>query len=488
VQLCIQLSLRDWTAAAGIGVVYNATSVQSGSNVNNAASGTPAFGQIVGPLQNGLPSNVVAVWPTFSPSAGQAVGAVVAGPTFLDRNAGRPARLLQWNITLQREIARNLVVEAGYVANRGVWWEGGSSLAPNNALSQQTLRNFGFNDFTSATEAALLSSTISSLSAAQRATLAARGITFLPYPNFPNNQTVRQSLVQFPQYSGLLTPSGAPLGKTWYDSLQTTVTKRFSHGLTFNGNYTFSKNLDLMSTPDPYNRNLGKNLSINDLPHQFRFSSQYEVPRVHSELPVLKNRAVSYALSGWGVGLSLSYQSAGLVGLPTSSGTTPISQFLGYGPGPAQLIPGMNPWSVDWTDYSGTHHTDPIDVNCHCFDPTKTVVLNPAAWTNVPNGQFAANQSSIRSFRGIRAPGENANFSRNFRIKERASLNIRVEFTNIFNRMQLPAITLGNFASAPVKFTSGPNAGLYSSGFGTLNPTAGTTGQRTGLLVARFQF
>jgi hypothetical protein len=48
-------------------------------------------------------------------------------------------------------------------------------------------------------------------------------------------------------------------------------------------------------------------------------------------------------LSGWGAGVSLSYQSAPLAGLPTSAGTMPISNFLGYGPGPAQLIPGMSP-------------------------------------------------------------------------------------------------------------------------------------------------
>jgi hypothetical protein len=63
-----------------------------------------------------------------------------------------------------------------------------------------------------------------------------------------------------------------------------------------------------------------------------------------------------------------------------------------------------------------------------------------------------------------------------------------VEFTNVFNRTQLPGPALGNFASAPVKFTSGPNTGLYSSGFGTINPTAGTGGYRTGSFVARLQF
>ena len=476
---------------AGVGVVYNATSNQIGGFSNNGASGTPAFGQVVGLLKDGLPgAGVSAVWPTFNAAAGQGVGTVVAPPTFLDANAGRPARLLQYNVDLQREFGRNLVVDVAYVGNRGNWWEAGTSLAPQNALSQQTLQSLGFTDFTSATESALLTTPISSLSAAQKSTLASRGIGFLPYANFPSSQTVRQALLTYPQYTGLLAPVGAPLGKTWYDALQTSVTKRYSHGFLVNANYTFSKNLDLISTQDPFNRQLGKNVSANDQPHAFRLVTQYEVPtHLRSDLPVLKNKVVAYALSGWSTGWTLSYQSARLVGLPTSSGSTPISNFLGYGPGPAQLIPGMNPWSVDWTDYSGVHHTDPININCHCFDPTKTQVLNPAAFTNVPNGQFANNEGSLRSFRGLRTPSESANFGRNFRIKERVNLNLRVEFTNVFNRTVLPAPSIaGNFASAPVKFTTGPNTGLYSSGYGTINPTAGTTGQRTGTLVARIQF
>ena len=371
------------------------------------------------------------------------------------------------------------------------WWEAGTSLAPQNALSQQTLQNLGFNDFTSAADSALLTTPISSLSPAQKSTLASRGIGFLPYANFPSNQTVRQALLTYPQYTGLLAPAGAPLGNTWYDALQTTVTKRFSHGFLLNANYTYSKNLDLITTEDPFNRSLGKNISANDLPHAFRLTTQYEVPaHLRSDLPVLKNKVVAYALSGWSTGWTLSYQSARLVGLPTSSGTVPITNFLGYPTTlPAQLIPGMSPWSVDWTDYNGVHHTDPLNINCHCFDPTKTQVLNPLAFTNVPNGQFAANESSIRSFRGFRTPLESANFGRNFRIKERVNLNLRVEFTNVFNRMVLPAPSIaGNFASAPVKFTTGPNTGLYSSGYGTINPTAGTTGQRAGTFVARVQF
>jgi hypothetical protein len=485
----------------GVGVVYGSLdgSAALGSSTASAVASQPAFGQIAGLLQNGIPSNVQAAWPTLNnPAAGQAPGAVVAAPTLLDPNAGRPARLLQWNITAQRTIGRDIVVEAGYVGNRGVWETvlppaGQAALSPANVLSQSTLAALGVpsSAFSNVTLSSAFNTTISALTAPQKQALAAVGLTqFLPYANFPQSQTVRQALVPFPQYTGNINPSGAPLGKNWYDGLQMKFTKRFSHGLTANANYTYSKTLNLTGTPDPFNRNLGKNLSPFDVPHQLRISAQYEVPRFQ-----WKSKVLSYIVSGWGTGWYLNYQSASLVGLPTSAGTAPISNILGYGPGPAQLIPGMSPWSVDWTDYSGKHHTDPLDINCHCFDPTKTVVLNPAAFTNVPNGQFAANESSIRSFRGFRIPVENANFSRTFRVKEHYTLQVRAEFTNIFNRTQFAVptgqtnvINLGNFTVAPTQFTSGPNKGLYSGGFGTIVPVAGTVGQRAGTLVARFSF
>jgi hypothetical protein len=388
-------------------------------------------------------------------------------------------------------------------------------------LSEATLKSYGFNDFTSASDAALLTTPISGLTAAQKTTLAGRGVSLIPYANFPQNQTVRQALLAFPQYTlGSATTLGnvvssAPLGNTWCDSFQLNATERFFHGVIFNLNYNYSKNLDNFTggcnpacpISDVFNRGLSKTYSGFDLPHQFRFTAQYQVPRINSSMPVLKNKVVAYALSGWGVGTYLTYQSAAMLTHPTSSGSLPISQFLGRGPGGSQLkksADGSNisPWSVDWTDNSGKHHTDPLDINCHCFDPTKTVVFNPNAWENAPNGQWGADQSGIRWYRASRRPGENLNFSRDFRIKERVTMNFRVEFNNIFNRTQLPtpiggavtttltATTQGpvNFGLAPSKFQTGVNAGLYSGGFGTFNVLSGIGGQRTGTYVLRIQF
>ena len=48
-----------------------------------------------------------------------------ASPNFyIDPNAGRPSRILQWSFGVQREVVRDLVVEANYVGNRGAWETG----------------------------------------------------------------------------------------------------------------------------------------------------------------------------------------------------------------------------------------------------------------------------------------------------------------------------------------------------------------------------
>src|SRR5262249_37068188 len=215
--------------------------------------------------------------------------------------------------------------------------------------------------------------------------LAARGIV-LPYASFPKTQTLLQSLLPFPQYTGNISPVSAPLGKTWYDSLQATVTERLYHGLSMNGNFTWSKNLDLMSSPDVFNRGLGKNYSINDLPFQFRLSAQYTTPRIRQ----VGNKALSYALSDWGMAWYLQYQSAPILARPSSAGANPLSRGLGRGPGPAERVPGQPLFSTNWVDLDGKAHTDPLDINCHCYDPRTTVVLNPAAWSNVPDGQWSS--------------------------------------------------------------------------------------------------
>jgi hypothetical protein len=473
----------------GFAVVYTATGTASGSAVNDANGGTPGNGQILGLFKDGIPANVQPSFPNFAPNAGQPNLAVLSGgavPVYLDPNAGRPAKQYQWSLSVQRELNRNLVVEASYVANRGVWWTGSGltnagGMAAFNVISEELLSRYGFS-LNSASDGTLLNKQISSLTTGERSLLLGRGVSLQPYPGYSTGQTVRQSMVPFPQYTAGTSPTQAPLGKTWYDALQVNVTQRFSHGLSFNFNYTAAKALDLMSSPDIFNRQLGKDLG-NDTPQQLRMTAEYQVPKLRNI-----NRVLSYALGDWGIGWYFQYQSAGTLARPGNQGSQPISQWLGRGPGSAQYVEGQPLYTTNWTDYDGVKHTDELDINCHCYDPTKTVVLNPAAWASIPNGQWGAQQTTIRQFRGIRQPQENINLSRNFRIKERVVFHVRAEFQNAFNRTRLPQPGVGNFTQAATTFPNGSNAGLYNAGFGTILPTSGTTGQRAGTLIARITF
>jgi hypothetical protein len=137
-----------------------------------------------------------------------------------------------------------------------------------------------------------------------------------------------------------------------------------------------------------------------------------------------------------------------------------------------------------------------VDINnIHSYNPSSVQVLNPNAWAPCPaNTTCTASATLYSDFRGPRRPAENANFGRNFRIKERMNLQIRAEFVNIFNRTLLPNPTTTN-PQNPVTKT----AGINSAGFGVINTfatpgsiqaTAGVPvfASRTGTLIARFTF
>jgi hypothetical protein len=139
-----------------------------------------------------------------------------------------------------------------------------------------------------------------------------------------------------------------------------------------------------------------------------------------------------------------------------------------------------------------------VNPNSH-FDPTTQLALNPAAWTDAPLGQFGSTAPYLNNFRWQRQPAESMGFGRIFRVKEGMSLQVRIEFQNIFNRLfySLPADGVGIFGSpstTPQTGTSrsntlGSQANLLSGGYGFVNWVEGAGAQpRSGQLVARFTF
>jgi hypothetical protein len=120
--------------------------------------------------------------------------------------------------------------------------------------------------------------------------------------------------------------------------------------------------------------------------------------------------------------------------------------------------------------------------------------LNPAAWANPAPGQFGSTAPQSY-FRGERRPVENMGLGRMFRIKEKVSLNLRVEFVNVFNRTYLNNPSLTSPQTAPVcVLASGANGActqpgqLIVSGFGSINTSTTAYPPRVGQLIAQFRF
>jgi hypothetical protein len=481
----------------GFGLAYGSTPVVGGVAQNSATSPAVTNGDEVFKLRDGIPASIAPAWPVYLSGIGLPINSVANAPVLIDPNAGRPDRTLQWNVGIQREITRDFVIEVSYVGNRGVWQATpttGAVVQDFNAISEQQLAKYNLKVGDIA-DGNLLQQTLTLASASA---LAQKGIG-RPYPNYSGTQTVLQSLKPFPQYSNNITPA-APLGKSWYDSLQINMTKRYSHGLQLTANYTFSKNLIYASSPDVFNRANGKDIASGanfNPPQVLRISFSYQTPRPTASMPILGNRVVALAVKDWQIAGAMFYQTGTYLGRPSNVATNPISRWLGRGPGGAQLKQNadgsyMSPWSVNWTDLDGNKRTDPLDIDCHCFDPEKTQVLNPAAWESIPDGTWGAQTQQLPFFRNARRPAESANFARNFRFgpESRFNLQVRVEFTNIFNRKFVPTPQGPNLNyTTPLGLS--PD-GRNISGFGSFSNlrNAGAFGntQRSGQFIARFSF
>jgi hypothetical protein len=139
-----------------------------------------------------------------------------------------------------------------------------------------------------------------------------------------------------------------------------------------------------------------------------------------------------------------------------------------------------------------------VDLNCHCYDPRNVFVLNAKAWVDPPPGQFGTAAAYYSDYREQRRPSENLNFGRTFRIKERVTLNVRAEFTDIFNRAFIPdpgtgpttvggTPTILNLTNATTTVYVRNPDGTTASGFGALLNLAPIPA-RQGNLVARITF
>jgi hypothetical protein len=437
---------NSFTSSATVGVGYNQLILAS-----------PSYGVPTMTLAGGIPYTLSALYAaSLNPGARPTPGTVSSINYYIDPNANRPGRTYTYSVNLQREISKDLLVEAAYVGNRAVWIIGATGLVNLNATPLSTLTAHGLS-LSNPADISLLVSTLSS------PTAAARGFG-VPYAGYPTSQTVAQSLRPYPMFSGSINPMWAPLGDGWYNSLQAKTTKRYSFGLTASVAFTFSQELASGQViNDVYNRNNQKSLVSTSQPFLFVAAYTYElydwVPHVTS------SKFADKIWKGWKIGGIMRYSSGLPIQVPNSQNDMNSlvyqSTFMNRVPGQPLFLQSLN---------------------CHCIDPYHDLVLNPKAWQDVPNGQWGNSTPFYNDYRYERFPSENMNVARIWR-RESYSLEFRAEFFNVFNRIQLPNPS----ASNPLATTTYNSAGILTGGFGYINASS-VGGERTGQFVIRVKF
>jgi Carboxypeptidase regulatory-like domain len=447
------------------------------------------------------------------------------------KSSGRLPRVFQWSVGFQREIMPNLVVDANYVGNRGAWFTAPLlDTQAFNGLTQNILSNlttegpgggglYGATSnmaFTNPTDYSLLNSPISSPAVIARFPKLADPSNV--YPGFPRTETLAQALRPYPQWFGVPPFLGPPMGRTWYDSLQVKVTKRYSHGLTAQIAYTWSKGLTNGSnsnstylTPnapvlnDPYNVPTIKQLSGFDQPQVLVISFNYQTPKLQGFFgDSVGGKTLSWIARDWNIGGVLKYSSGQLI--QSSPANLTLWNTMGIGGTPLNGVSNFG-GNSPLANYVPGQSCLAVDPNSH-FDPTKVLALNPNRWSQQTTETFGDAAPYYTDCRWQRQPAESLSLGRTFHVTEKVQVLFQAQFFNVFNRVRypLPAVAGGaNVTSATAPTYGNPFPGSNPPGFGqnaalnggfgfvnTLNGGTSVNGigpsPRSGQLVLRVTF
>jgi hypothetical protein len=327
--------------------------------------------------------------------------------------------IYQWNLAIQNQIGANMVFELAYVASHG------KNLAFPVDINQVPEGKLSPNDSPSGR----------------------------PYPTYGNIDGSTNNAISN------------------YNSLQASVTRRLSHGVSFNFNYTWSHFLDDMDSsgwggrggPQNYQNSYDPRANYSnsnfDVRNAFKGNIVYELPFGLGRQFLNKNRLLDGAVGGW--------QVSGIVIL--SSGN------------PFTVTSGQNTYAQDgasfpnWTGIS----TKPAGGR------TLSEWFNPAAFSLPANGTFG----DVRR-NSVYGPGleiVNLSAGKKFTIHEQVKLQIRADATNAFNH---PSFGLPGNGTAELSTgsTQAPGQAYTATSAGGQQITDTTEGGRNMQLGARLEF
>jgi hypothetical protein len=302
----------------------------------------------------------------------------------------RPPTYQRFSMGIQTQILKDLVLDISYVGARGT------------QLIRQRLVNEAL--WASASNPIRGVTTNTSAAANIRARVPYQGLSYTGSQRYENGTN------------------------SWYNSLQTSLTKRFSQGLMFQASYTYARNLSDM--PGTVSATIGgringdhNNMYLNYGPDPFVREQRFVLSYVYS-LPSPKNMGAfaSQLLGGWSVSGVTVVQS----GRRLTFGYTNAANVFGLTADRPDYIPGCDVNTAGST-------TDRLNTywNAACFS-------KPAALT-APNSGTGFGNSSIGLGHGPRQVNLDVSVVKKFPIKwpyEAAGVEFYAQFFNFLNHAQ----------------------------------------------------
>jgi hypothetical protein len=414
----VPLSLEPTTAQGNNFTTSLVQSTQTGQVVQPGSSQSQTV-FLTNPFPGGLP---------LAPGTSLGPDTLIGQDIFAVEPRRGNAYNQQWNLVLQRELARNLVIDVGYVGSRAVRLP--IQTANLNQLPPAFL-DFARTNFNQPGTCPTASNPQAACASVSQFFTQPVSNPFFGIITNPNSSlrlaTVQraQLLKPFPQYNtvSLFRPHW---GMSNYHALQVNLQKRFSDGLSATANYTWSRLLDTggvgngaafldaTAIEDIYDFAGEYSLSTLDVPHRFVAAWSYE-------LPVGRGKRfgkgwggfVNALLGGWQTSGSWTWQS----GTPfpiVATNTLPI--------GAATRRPDRLPGNASL----GKQARDNARRGGSWFDTNLFAV--PADFTL---GNAARTYTDVRrdTYKNV-----NLSFLKNwFWAEGRQKLQLRAEFLNVFN-------------------------------------------------------
>ena len=245
-------------------------------------------------------------------------------------------------------------------------------------------------------------------------------------------------------------------GVSSYNSLQASLNKRFSHGLSFLLSYTYSHSIDIGSSFEdssfnirainPYDFATERGDSAFDVRHRFVASYDYELPHLSK---FWNNAFTKYALDGWRLSGITTLQT----GFPITVADT-----------------GFRSLTCDGFVFYDCWDAPNVNGPVATYDPRVSSLVNttrnPNNTTALPNYYFNPNAFSLEAIgmqgnagrNNFHGPGINNTdlaLAKQVRFSESRSLELRLEAFNAFNHTQF------RFSSSIISFSD-----INSSNFG----------------------